>query len=294
MAADIARRLGLGHALARAAAQYGGRIVFARAGDDDRIMPLLEEALAMLPPEEVELRAGLLARLAGALRDEPSRARRDALSREAVELARRSGDLAALADALDGRAIAILGPDTIAEVLAIGDELLDLAERMGDAEQIVHGHMHRLGPLLTMGESAQAWAGVEAASHVADRLGQPAHLWDVGGGLAMLALATGPVGEAEALVERAFELGGNVQPAMVVPVHRLQRYALCDFRGALAEIEPAIRELVATHPARPVFRCALIHLHARLGRRSEAERARRDGCARTSRRCRSTRNGCTG
>ena len=109
-AAEIARPLGLSRELARAAAGYGGRIVWVRAGADDRLVPLLEEGLAALADEDVELRARLLARLAGALRDEPSRDRRDALSREAVELARQTGNPTALAYALDGRAAAIARP----------------------------------------------------------------------------------------------------------------------------------------------------------------------------------------
>jgi DNA-binding SARP family transcriptional activator len=68
-AAGIARRLGLSHELARAAMGYGGRIVWARAGDDDQLVPLLEEGLAALEADDLELRARLLARLAGALRD---------------------------------------------------------------------------------------------------------------------------------------------------------------------------------------------------------------------------------
>jgi hypothetical protein len=71
--------------------------MYARAGRDDGLVPLLEEGLAALAKEEVELRARILARLAGALRDEHSRDRRDRLSREAVEPARSSGDSAALA-----------------------------------------------------------------------------------------------------------------------------------------------------------------------------------------------------
>src|SRR5439155_1478287 len=42
-AAAISRRLGLSEELARAAMGYGGRIVWARAGDDARLVPLLEE-----------------------------------------------------------------------------------------------------------------------------------------------------------------------------------------------------------------------------------------------------------
>src|SRR5204863_8359968 len=139
-AADIARRLGLEEKLANAAGGYGGRIVWARAGDDARLVPLLEEALSALSEEHVDLRVRLLARLAGALRDEHSRERRDALSREAVELARRCGNPAELAYALDARAAAIVAPDTVAECLALADELLELAERIGDRERAAAAH----------------------------------------------------------------------------------------------------------------------------------------------------------
>ena len=109
-AAHIARQNGLPRALARAAVGYGGRLVWARAGDDNLLVPLLEEGLAALGEEDVELRARLLARLAGALRDEHSRDRRDALSREGLELARRTRNSTALSYALDGRAACDLRP----------------------------------------------------------------------------------------------------------------------------------------------------------------------------------------
>jgi DNA-binding SARP family transcriptional activator len=90
-AADIARRNRLPREVARAAADYGGRMVWTRGSHVPLLVPLLEEGLAGLDDEDVELRARLLARLAGALRDDVSRDRRDRLSREAVELARRTG-----------------------------------------------------------------------------------------------------------------------------------------------------------------------------------------------------------
>ena len=271
-AAAVARERGLARELARAAAEYGGRIVYARAGHDEWVLPLLEEALAVLPEDDVELRAHLLARLAAALRDEPSRARRDAVSREALELARRSGDPAVLAYVLDGHAIAILAPDTVAEVHDTGAELIEVAERIGDRERVVHGHIHRMSAQLLVGDVDEAEAGLDAASRVADELRQPAHLWDVAGARAMLALAAGRLREADELVEQARAIGERVQPEMAVPVYRLQRYTHCDFVGGLEEIAPAIRELAAGPSTRLVFRCVLSHLDARLGRLDEAKR----------------------
>jgi DNA-binding SARP family transcriptional activator len=272
-AAGIARRLGLARELALAAAGYGGRIVWARAGDDDRLVPLLEEALAAVPEEEVELRARLLARLAGALRDEHSRDRRVRLSADAVELARLSGNPAALAYALDGRAAVIVGPDTVAECLAIGSELCEVAESHGDTERVMAGHSHRFIALLQFGDVPGAEADLAAANRLAHELGQPAQLWQYGASRALLALAAGELDEAEDLVPRALALGERAQPTAAIPVHALQRYTLCDFRGRLEELEPTVHPLVAGYPARVVFRCLLAHLHAKLGRTDEARQA---------------------
>jgi DNA-binding SARP family transcriptional activator/tetratricopeptide (TPR) repeat protein len=270
--AGIARDLALPRELARAAAGYGGRIVWERAGGDDRLVPLLEEGLAALGDEDVELRARLLARLAGALRDEHSRDRRDSLSREAVELARRTGNAAALAYALDGRAAVIIGPDTVAECLALGTELCEVAARVGDMERVAAGHSHRIIAQLQTGDVRGARADLAAASRIAEELRQPAQLWQYCASRALLALAAGELGRGEDLVSEAFALGERAQPTAAAAVHGLQRFMLCDFRGRLSDVETDMRDLAAKYPARPVFRCALTLLHARLGRAAEARR----------------------
>ena len=98
-------------------------------------MPLLEAALAALGGDDIELRAGLLSRLAGALGDERWRDRRDTLSRQAVELARRTGNPTVLAHALDGRGRVVFAPDTVRERLALGGEMREAAEQTGDSER---------------------------------------------------------------------------------------------------------------------------------------------------------------
>ena len=282
-AAGIARRLGLPRELARAAAGYAREDMYLRAGSDDRLVPLLKEGLAALAHEDVALRVRLLARLAGALRDEPSRDRRDRLSKEAVELARATENPSALAYALDGRVPVIIAPDTVAECLALATELREVAARIGDTLRVAHGHQHECITRVMVGDVGELDASVHAMSRLTDELKQPAHLWEVHAAKAVLALAAGTFTEAEELIEQASALGERVKPEMAIPVYRLQRYTLCDFRGGLEELEPAIRELVADWPARPAFRCALAHLHARLGRRPEAQRAlddlTRDDCS---------------
>jgi DNA-binding SARP family transcriptional activator len=109
-AAEIARRAGMAERLGRAALGYGGRWVWTVMRGDPHIIPLLEEALEALPRVDSALRARLLARLAGGplkAQGDASRARRFALTREAVQTARRLDDPAVLAWALDGRKVAI-------------------------------------------------------------------------------------------------------------------------------------------------------------------------------------------
>jgi DNA-binding SARP family transcriptional activator len=274
--AAIARLRGLGREFARAAAGYGGRFMWARPGHDAELVPMLEEALATLPDEtdsveELELRARLLARLAGALRDEPTRDRRDALSHEAVEVARRSGSLAALACALDGRSAAIQGPDTVEECLALSSELRGIATRSGDLERLANAYDNRRSALVLTGELRLAARHLDAEDRTFRKLRQPAHLFQLYSARAMFALATGTLDEAEALIEEAFGYGERTLPDVAIPVYRLQRYTLCDFQGKPEEALPGLRDLVNEYPTRPAFRCALAHLQTRIGRAPEAQ-----------------------
>ena len=137
--------------------------------------------------------------------------------------------------------------------------------------------------LLQLGDIAAASSELTTVEQLAHRLRQPVILWEGSVARSMLALATGPLDEAEALVARALAEGERAAPEFAIPMERIQRYELCDLRGSSGDLEPAIRELVDQHPARPVLRCVLVHLHARIGQTTEAKHALadlvRDDCA---------------
>jgi hypothetical protein len=272
-AAGLARRARLSHQLARAAAGYGGRLVWARAGDDDQLVPLLEEGLAAAPHDDAELRARLLARLAGALRDEQLRDRRDALSSEALDLARRSGDDAALAYALDGRAAALFGPDTVAECLALADELTDVAARCGNRTQLCHGHLARFQARVVLGDFRGAQSDIDAIAAIAEELKQPLLRWHVRLTQALVALSAGRIADAGELIPAALGFGELPNPVQAIPGHRTQWYALCELTGSFTDIEAAIHAVIRDYPARRVFRCVAAHLDTMLGRLDSAQQA---------------------
>ena len=72
------------------------------------------------------------------------------------------GTPAALAYALDGRAAAIVAPDTVAECLALGTSSREVAERIGDTERIVHGHFTGSSRRSRPGTSTRSQADLEA------------------------------------------------------------------------------------------------------------------------------------
>jgi DNA-binding SARP family transcriptional activator len=270
-AADRARQNRLLPELAHAAAGYGGPIVWVRAGGDALLVPLLEEGLAAVG-DDAELRVRLLSRLAGALRDEPDRTRRDKLSSEALELAQETGNPTLLGHALMGRGFAIAGPDTVAECLELGARLRDVARGTGDRERVVSAHAMRVIARLIAGDLEEAQEELVLSRQIAEELRQMPELWEVTNARALVALATGELAEAEQLIEEARALGERALPDAAIPVYQLQRAALFDFHGGLENIEPVIRDLAAGYPARPVFSCALAYVDARLGRLEDARR----------------------
>ena len=269
LAAELARHTG--GAVARAALGYGGRFLFNVSRDDPRLRLLLEEALADLGKEDSELRAMLLARLAGGpLRDETSRERRASLSEQAVDIARRMGDPALLGYVLDARFQAIWAPDNIGERLAIAAEMAQLSGSTGDLERLFQGHAFRIWTLLELGDLAAVSAEVGIASRVADDLRQPAQLWMVAVARTLCALLEGRFEEAEELIEEAFRLGERTIPWNAAITHQLQLFALRREQRRLDELEATIRGVVHAHPTYPVLRCVLADLYAELGREDEA------------------------
>jgi len=269
LAAELARHTG--GVMARAALGYGGRFLFNVSRDDPRLRPLLEEALEDLGEEDSELRAMLLARLAGGpLRDEPSRERRASLGEQAVDIARRTGDPALLGYVLDARFLAIWAADNTGERLAIAAEMVQLSESTGDLERLFQGHAHRMWTLLELGDLAAVQAEIGIASRIADDLRQPAQLWMVAAARTLCGLLEGRFEQAEELIEQAFRLGERTIPWNAAVTRDFQLFALRREQGRLDELEETVRRAVHTHPTYPVWRCVLADLCAELGREDEA------------------------
>lgn len=267
-AADLARALNSRERMGISALGYGGRFVWSRGASDPRLIPLLREALNGLGQVDTRLRGRLLARLAGALRDETAGEERHALSKEAVEIARRLGDPETLAYTLDGRFAALWEPGNTEERLAIARELVRVAEAAGDKERVVQGHHYCLIGHFELGDLVAARMALAEKTRVAEELRQPAQRWYVAVMDAMLALFDGDMREAETLVHRAQGLHPHSWSAN--GSYRSQLFVLRREQVRLAEIEELIRRSAEEYAVFPVFRAMLAVLYAELGREEEA------------------------
>lgn len=271
-AATISRRIGSASHLARAALWYGGRFVWARAGDDPHIIGLLQDALALLGGQEEHLRVRLLARLACAWRDSPAhRDQSDALSREALRMARELGDPSTLSYALVGRFGAVYWPDNADERLAIAEELLDVAEAAADAERIVDAHMTLTFVYSDLGRTASARREYQALVRLARQLRQPAQLWLATAFGAEFALMQGDYAEAERLMAQESQPGApQTFIRDDVSAMRMHRFLITRERGRLEDEEATVRASTKEFPWYPAHRAALACLLADLGRLDEA------------------------
>jgi DNA-binding SARP family transcriptional activator len=278
-AAAIADAEGWPERFARAALAFSGRFAWARASTDPDLVPLVERALAVVGRSSDTTRARLLARLAAATRDDPVRERRVALAQEAIDLARRSGDLPTLAYVLEGTWIATEGPDP-REGVAVGDELIALGSKLGDRERVFLGHDFKIHALWSVADRAGIDVEAEALDRLAGELRQPGHEWHARSHRTMVALMEGRFGEAETLIRETRTAGDGAERWNAEVSARLQLFTLRHGQGRLDELEQMLARSVHEFPALLRFRCALAHASASIGDERAAQRALDDVLAR--------------
>jgi tetratricopeptide (TPR) repeat protein len=272
-AAEVARRLRLPEAFGRAALGFEGRFVWPRA-TDERTIPLLEEAIQLLEGDSA-LRVSVLARYCGAMRAEPWRQdEREAISEEAVASARRLGDPATLAYALEGRYAVLMDatPRNPEERLAVGAEMAELGERSGVTERAWSGHLAQLVVAVERGDRTAADADLARIMELAEALRQPAQLQMTLETRALFALLDGRFEAAEALIDEAVTLGERTWIGSLLSV-RTKLWMLRRHQGRLPEVKEELERTLVEFPERgPLCRCILAHLNAELGDLEDARR----------------------
>ncbi len=278
-AAEIARDLGEGQLLARAA--IGFETSCWRPGlADEGARELLEEASAALGREDSALRVGLLASLARALEYEGNSDRAAVAREDAIAMARRIDDRPGLATVLVGVYWA-RATTSLAEALEMLGEARDLAEEMGDVEGQAEATQWRVSALMALGEIVSAREELTVALDMAQNTRQPFNLHVSEHYRSALALLEGHLIEAEEAAERSREWGQLLAGRDASGVYGIQMFGVRREQGRLAELAPVMRVLAAGDRRGGAWRPGLAAMLAELAMeeqvRGELDRVRADG-----------------
>jgi tetratricopeptide (TPR) repeat protein len=270
-AAELARSLADPERLARAALGYGGPSATFGVMDES-LITLLEEAHAGLGEAASPLRAMVLARMAAELYFSSATERRAELARDAVQMARRLEDPAALAYALNAGHGALWGPENAQERLAIATEIIALAERAGSRALALQGHARRVTDLLELGDVAAADAEIAVHAALALELREPADLWRAAVWRATRAHLDGRFDEAGRLAGEALAVGRRLFESEATQCHTVQMFFCAIEQGAGAELEDLFRRFGEEVRAVPGWHAATAQLYSELGRKADARR----------------------
>jgi len=237
-AADAARTAGSAELLGEAALILEA---VPDAGINATAKQLCEEALAGRTDEA--LRARLLAQRSHLAFYDGEQERLESLSVEALDLARKSQDDQALADALRARQEACPGPAGRAERLLLATEMLALAQRTGSARSAMWGEIWRLDALIESGQLAAAAEELPALRVAVERLGGPVSAWHHDRVAACIAQARGRYAEAARLGRLGFDRMRVVEPAPATGAYLALQIALAGHIGLTEDAAVLVRQV---------------------------------------------------
>jgi tetratricopeptide (TPR) repeat protein len=282
-AAALARTMASPELLARVAHRLSSSWVLSLAGHlgqvatvDEEAIALLEEALDVTPDVDSPLRAQLLGQLAATLYWSPEHDRRRVLSSQAVEMAMRTGDQAAITDALFARRLALWGPDDVEERLRADVQILDLAEQTGDTWRALDARLWRAMDLLELGDVAAADVEIAGHAELAEELRQPEPRWNSLVARAMRALLDGDYAHAELLATEALTIGQDLFEASSLATYGgLMLWAWRE-QGRTLELEAAMSAILDSVAQLPGTQAGLALTYIDLGREDDARKVFED------------------
>ena len=255
-ALELARGLGSADRLAQAALGAGGRF-YAPSATDLPEIEVLDEALTELPAGDSALRVRLLARQAENLAAAEPAARARELANEAVEMARRIGEPAALATALMGLHAARLHVDQAPERRRLAEEALALAGELGEVETCALGRHWLLYDLAELGDLDEAWRRHGELELLAMDLQQPLYQH---ASLVWRSVLTGLAGrfdQAERLAWASVALAEGARAPEARTHFMAQLVALRREQGRLDELLPELERLARDEPTVGPWQCVL-------------------------------------
>lgn len=227
LAADLAEAEQRWDLLARAALLVDG---VTPPNFDASMDGLCARALAVVPDEQLSIRAQLGARLAYAAADEGDLDHAVTLSAQALELAERTADPAALLAALRARHQVLAGPGHAPERLQLGLMAIDLAAR-DEPVAAMWGRLWRIDAAFELGDLVAVDRELSAMARVAAELRFPLARWHLSRLRAAREALVGRFAVAQVHARAARDLAEELDDPSVVGLHYAFQLHLAYTRG---------------------------------------------------------------
>ncbi|MEE8519021.1 MAG: hypothetical protein V3S98_07845, partial [Dehalococcoidia bacterium] len=241
---------------------------------------LMEEALEALPKRDSSLRAlalGGLARLK--LYDEATQERAREVGEEAVAMARRLDDPATLALAfrtagyINSMGMGLENWVVKGDDRAIQDEMIALAEQLGDLDTYLEVYSWRVGDLMEQGDRVGLTEAVAAMAEVVNDYRVPHFLYLVALWKVTIAMLDGRFDVAETASHEALEVGQRLRSEGVEGTFGLHMFAISKERGTLGEVEPVLKMFIEQHAESTTWRPGLAIIYSEMDRTEDARGA---------------------
>jgi AAA ATPase-like protein len=238
---------------------------------DEEVVTLLEEALDGLDTSDSVLRARLLVRLAVQLFDHRHAGERRArLVEEAIAMARRLDDPGALAYVLTNAQLAVWGPDTREEALAWSDEVLRLANQIGDRSVMLTVRSRKVDLMLELDDIVGVDREMEALAQLVGESPEPRARAHLALQRARRAMMDARFDDGAALTAEAAALGTRAGDTAIYTIAVGQDWMYHWGRGTLPDLESTARQVAAKATGLRVWRAALAAILCHAGRTEEA------------------------
>jgi DNA-binding winged helix-turn-helix (wHTH) protein len=269
-AAELARRFELPEILGRAALGVQTPFDILSGSVDTVEVSLLEDALRSHTDPQSLTRARLLGRLSIAKYWSNDSELGLALAEEAINIARSSGDPAALAEALTAQIFSLSRPHFTNRKLDPENEIARLAYESGDNNLMFQALLYRSEELLLRGDAQGMNRDLSELARVAKELRQPPEREFMEIIRATRLLIEGRVTESAAVGTEALDLGALGGDLSHQLTRTLQRYGVFYEQLKLEILEDEVRQLAETLRPGSMWFCALANLCSQIGKEEEA------------------------
>ena len=210
--------------MADAALAWGGSFVVGKI--DEEMIAALSACLSVLPKSDVAYRAMVQARLAAALQPAANPSEAMDMAREAIAMARTTGDDDVVGAVLQSAISALMDFAPARERILLNREFAEFGERSGDFAGQFRSHLRLVIDASVIADRDLMDRAIEYCRRLARRTGLPHYKWRVASIRAMQSTIDGRFADAAARIEEAQSLADHIDDLEAKLTLPLQRFML--------------------------------------------------------------------